>query len=119
MTRLEAGNDWRLDIGTGLLSSKMVMFIGSRASVVSDWCIKELHMAKKHGLVVSWSNSKFNDIVSVTGLDYSNLVPEGRLRLRSQVSYFRKRIFGFLQSKVFHCSWRQARKEAQVRLATC
>lgn len=52
MTRLEAGNDWRLDIGTGLLNSRLVLFIGSRASVVSDWCIKELHMAKKHKLVI-------------------------------------------------------------------
>jgi len=52
MTRLEAGNDWRMDIGTGLLNSKLVLFIGSRASVVSDWCIKELHMAKKHRLVI-------------------------------------------------------------------
>jgi len=52
MTRLEAGNDWRLDIGTGLLNSKLVLFIGSRASLISDWCIKELHMAKKHRLVI-------------------------------------------------------------------
>lgn len=52
LTRLEAGNDWRLDIGTGLLNSKMVLFVASRASVVSDWCIKELHMAKKHKLII-------------------------------------------------------------------
>lgn len=51
--RLEAGSDWRLDIGNGLLNSRLVLFVGSRASVVSDWCIKELHMAKKHNLIVS------------------------------------------------------------------
>ncbi len=53
-TRLEAGSDWRLDIGNGLLNSKLVLFVASRASMVSDWCIKELHMARKHNLVVSF-----------------------------------------------------------------
>ena len=57
MTRLEAGSDWRLDIGNGLLSSKLVLYVASRASVVSDWCIKELHMAKRHNLVVSYCNA--------------------------------------------------------------
>lgn len=50
--RLEAGSDWRLDIGNGVLNSRLILFVGSRASVVSDWCIKELHMAKKHNLVI-------------------------------------------------------------------
>jgi hypothetical protein len=58
MTRLEAGSDWRLDIGNGLLSSRLVLYVGSRASVVSDWCIKELHMAKKHNLTVSCKEKK-------------------------------------------------------------
>jgi hypothetical protein len=52
LTRLEAGNDWRLDIGNGLLASRLVVFIIARASVVSDWCMKELHMARKAGIPI-------------------------------------------------------------------
>jgi len=52
LTRLEAGNDWRLDIGNGLLSSRIVVYVVARASVVSDWCIKELHMARKEGIPI-------------------------------------------------------------------
>lgn len=89
MTRLEAGSDWRLDIGNGLLSSRLVLFISSRASVVSDWCIKELHMAKKNNLVIIpiWYqkvefDSEVRSLVFGRGfIDFSNpaaFVPKGK-----------------------------------------
>ena len=45
--RLEAGDDWRAAIGKGLIGSKIVVFIASKNSVISDWCLKELYLAQE------------------------------------------------------------------------
>lgn len=50
--RLEVGGDWRDAIGEGLTECKIVIFIASEASVVSKWCLKELHLAKKKRKII-------------------------------------------------------------------
>eukprot|EP01105_Mastigella_eilhardi_P022101 TRINITY_DN5411_c0_g1_i2.p1 TRINITY_DN5411_c0_g1~~TRINITY_DN5411_c0_g1_i2.p1 ORF type:complete len:1709 (-),score=401.63 TRINITY_DN5411_c0_g1_i2:62-4453(-) len=51
-TRLAAGSDWRSDIGNGVLNSKVLVYVISNTSSQSDWCIKELHLARKQGLMI-------------------------------------------------------------------
>ena len=51
-SRLVAGGDWRADIAHGVLNAQLLVFIASKTSVHSDWCMKELQMAKKHGKAV-------------------------------------------------------------------
>lgn len=50
--RLEVGGDWRDAIGEGLTACKIVIFIASEASVVSKWCLKELHLAQKKRKII-------------------------------------------------------------------
>lgn len=50
--RLEAGSDWRNDIGQGILAASAVVFLASPASLASDWCAKELQLATQHGRLV-------------------------------------------------------------------
>jgi hypothetical protein len=66
--RLEAGSDWRADIGNGILNASiislllfisryyllyhLVVFLVSSVSIVSDWCIKELNMGKNSGKLI-------------------------------------------------------------------
>lgn len=47
--RLEAGSDWRADIGNGILNASIII---SPVSIVSDWCIKELNMGKNNGKLI-------------------------------------------------------------------
>ncbi|KAH3743549.1 ultraviolet-B receptor UVR8 [Pelomyxa schiedti] len=51
-TRLAAGSDWRSDIGNGVLGSSVLVYIISKTSSVSDWCIKELHLAKHQQIMI-------------------------------------------------------------------
>lgn len=73
--RLEAGDDWRGDIGEGIMAAKVILFIVSPKSVEvestfsliffkkqkhnlifflqSDWCLKELRLGIQHGKIVS------------------------------------------------------------------
>eukprot|EP00026_Physarum_polycephalum_P001808 Phypoly_transcript_01811.p1 GENE.Phypoly_transcript_01811~~Phypoly_transcript_01811.p1 ORF type:complete len:813 (+),score=146.93 Phypoly_transcript_01811:168-2606(+) len=50
--RLEAGSDWRADIGNGILAARLIVFLGSPTSIVSDWCLKELKMGEKNGKLI-------------------------------------------------------------------
>jgi hypothetical protein len=43
--RLKPGDDWRSAIGEGLVNADVVVFVSSSASVISDWCLKELFLA--------------------------------------------------------------------------
>ncbi|KAL6044707.1 G patch domain-containing protein 8 isoform X3 [Balamuthia mandrillaris] len=45
---LEAGGDWRGDIGSGILAAKLFIFVLSSASLNSEWCQKELQLAKQY-----------------------------------------------------------------------
>lgn len=49
---LGVGSDWRSDIGHGILQATLLVYVISSASAVSDWCIKELYLARKQGLPV-------------------------------------------------------------------
>jgi len=50
--RLEAGDDWRGDIGEGIMAAKVILFIISPKSVESDWCLKELRLGIQHGKII-------------------------------------------------------------------
>lgn len=49
---LAAGSDWRSDIGAGIMQAKLLIFLISKTSAVSDWCIKELYLAKSRSLII-------------------------------------------------------------------
>jgi len=86
--RLEAGSDWRADIGNGILAARIIVFIASPTSIVSDWCLKELRMGEKQSKIIwpAWyqkadvptsvsvlfSTSKFTDL-STEALYHSNM----------------------------------------------
>jgi len=44
--QLQAGVEWRANIGNGILGCKVVVFLATDNSVQSEWCLKELFMAK-------------------------------------------------------------------------
>lgn len=81
--RLEAGSDWRADIGNGILNASIIsmyactptttnlclVFLVSPVSVVSDWCIKELNMGRNNGKLVSYY------IILLTHFDSTQIWP--------------------------------------------
>jgi hypothetical protein len=50
--RLEAGSDWRNDIGQGILAASALVFLASPTSLASDWCAKELQLATQHNRLI-------------------------------------------------------------------
>eukprot|EP00741_Cyanophora_paradoxa_P023168 tig00021571_g22378.t1 len=52
-TGIQAGTEWREEIGRGLRTAKAVVFIASPHSVASDWCMLELSRARDLGKAVA------------------------------------------------------------------
>eukprot|EP00002_Diphylleia_rotans_P034032 TRINITY_DN7282_c0_g1_i5.p1 TRINITY_DN7282_c0_g1~~TRINITY_DN7282_c0_g1_i5.p1 ORF type:complete len:1210 (+),score=179.41 TRINITY_DN7282_c0_g1_i5:72-3701(+) len=50
--RLEAGTDWRSEIGMAITSAKMVVFLQSASSMASESCQKEISIAHRSGLPI-------------------------------------------------------------------
>ena len=50
--RLEAGDDWRGDIGEGIMAAKVILFAASAKSLQSEWCIKELRLGRQNNKIV-------------------------------------------------------------------
>eukprot|EP00741_Cyanophora_paradoxa_P010529 tig00000158_g10181.t1 len=60
-TGIEAGTEWREQIGVGIRAARVVVFIASKHSCASDWCMLELSRARDLGRPVFpvWAEAPF------------------------------------------------------------
>lgn len=73
--RLGAGSDWRTAIGKGLMNAKIVIFIASNNSVISDWCLKELYLAKElQRKVIIVKQNDFSDNIPILDIHMATLL---------------------------------------------
>eukprot|EP00741_Cyanophora_paradoxa_P019074 tig00021116_g18416.t1 len=60
-TGIEAGTEWREQIGAGIKAARAVLFVASKHSCASDWCMLELSRARDLGRPIFpvWAEAPF------------------------------------------------------------